>query len=184
MFGDRINTVSALLVAVPFGGYYAILTASPIVLSDVYGYPPPMFGVMFAVVAVFWFISATLARRLLPIYGISFLKKLAAGILLMAGAGSFSTIYFDMGFVPFWGMCALYLAGVGIMLPVATASALEPFAHAAGAAASLMGCVQMIVGALTAIIVGYFYDGSALSLTLAMFVMSIISVLLYRFDRP
>jgi DHA1 family bicyclomycin/chloramphenicol resistance-like MFS transporter len=55
----------------------------------------------------------------------------------------------------------LFLFGSALILPNATALALQPFARTAGAAASLLGATQFAVGALVSSALGALFDGSA-----------------------
>ncbi|UTW54919.1 multidrug effflux MFS transporter [Kordiimonas sp. SCSIO 12610] len=180
--GNKHNIISCMLVAVPFGGYYAILTGSPAVLNDVFGYNETLFGPLFAIVAVFWFLGATFSRKYTGRLGIGKLKRMASFLLLLAGVSVFASAYFTLPFYVFWASCALYIAGVGIMIPVATAAALAPFPEAAGAAAALLGLIQMGLGALTAVVVGLMYDGDTGSMAMAMLALSIVVMVLYMMD--
>jgi DHA1 family bicyclomycin/chloramphenicol resistance-like MFS transporter len=69
------------------------------------------------------------------------------------------------------------------MIPVATAAALQPFPHAAGAAASLLGLIQMGTGAVSAVIVGTFYRGTTGSMATVMLGLSVITVILLIIDK-
>jgi DHA1 family bicyclomycin/chloramphenicol resistance-like MFS transporter len=177
------NIISCLLVAVPFGGYYAVLTGSPSVLNDVFGYDETLFGPLFAIVAVFWFLGATFSRKLLHVFGNNNLKLIAVILLLTAGLMVFASFHYEFSFPIFWAANALYIAGVGIMIPVATAAALQPFPHAAGAAASLLGLIQMGTGAVSAVIVGTFYHGTTESMATVMLGLSVITVILLIIDK-
>jgi DHA1 family bicyclomycin/chloramphenicol resistance-like MFS transporter len=177
------NVIPCLLVAVPFGGYYAILTGAPAVLNNVFGYDETLFGPLFAIIAIFWFIGATASRKLLNKYGVRKLKLVAVLFLLMAGALALGSVYYQLPFYIFWPMNALYIAGVGIIIPVATAAALQPFPDAAGGAAAILGLIQMGIGALSAMVVGILYNGTACSMVTVMFSLSVLSASLFIFEE-
>jgi DHA1 family bicyclomycin/chloramphenicol resistance-like MFS transporter len=61
---------------------------------------------------------------------------------------------------------ALYLCGLGLAMPQAMAGALMPFPDRAGAASSLLGFLQQVVGSSAGILVGQMLGGSALPLAL------------------
>jgi len=56
---------------------------------------------------------------------------------------------------------AVYLAGLGMVLPQGTAGALTPFPERAGAASSLFGFVQQTTAALAGAAVGWLLGQSA-----------------------
>jgi DHA1 family bicyclomycin/chloramphenicol resistance-like MFS transporter len=62
----------------------------------------------------------------------------------------------------------LYLCGVGLVLPQAIASAMQPFPDRAGAASSLLGTIQMSFAALVGILAGALIDASPLPLPALM----------------
>jgi len=56
---------------------------------------------------------------------------------------------------------AVFLFGTALIIPNATALALQPFPRTAGAASSLMGATQFAVGAVVSAALGAMFDGSA-----------------------
>jgi DHA1 family bicyclomycin/chloramphenicol resistance-like MFS transporter len=56
---------------------------------------------------------------------------------------------------------AVYLAGLGMVLPQSMAGALTPFPERAGAASSLFGFIQQSVAALCGAVVGWLLGQSA-----------------------
>lgn len=78
---------------------------------------------------------------------------------------------------PLWLMpsIALLMGSVGIVAPNAAALALAPFRGRAGTAASLMGFMQYVLAASTALVVGLVSNGSALPLALALVVVGLLA---------
>ena len=62
---------------------------------------------------------------------------------------------------------AIYLAGLGMVLPQSIAGAMTPFPERAGAASSLLGFIQQTVAALCGAVVGWLLGESAWPLALA-----------------
>ena len=87
------------------------------------------------------------------------LSALLLPVLAWTGAG---------GFPAFFANIFLCLATVGLILPNATAAAMAPFPHQAGAASALLGMLQFAVGAATGAIVGLFHDGTGLPMALTI----------------
>jgi len=78
---------------------------------------------------------------------------------------------------------AIYLAGLGMVLPQAIAGAMTPFPERAGAASALLGFVQQTVAALCGAIVGYFLGQSAWPLATGVALMGCASLLLWLSTR-
>jgi DHA1 family bicyclomycin/chloramphenicol resistance-like MFS transporter len=66
---------------------------------------------------------------------------------------------------------AIYLAGLGMVLPQALAGAMTPFPERAGAASALLGFIQQCVAALCGAIVGWLLGQSAWPLAAAVATM-------------
>jgi MFS transporter, DHA1 family, multidrug resistance protein len=63
---------------------------------------------------------------------------------------------------------ALYLAGMGLLMPQSFAASLQPFPDRAGVASSLGGVIQQSAAAITGIAVGHMLGTSAWPLALPM----------------
>ena len=66
---------------------------------------------------------------------------------------------------------ALYLCGLGLAMPQSMAGALAPFPDRAGAASSLLGFLQQVVGSTTGIVAAQMLGKSALPLAAIIAVM-------------
>lgn len=134
----------ALLTACALGALFAYFSASPLLIIEILGFTPLGFGLLTAgtVFAVFagGALGPRLARRL------SVPATMIAGICLMIAGGAAMALLFDAGHVTLAGFLApqiLFLIGLGIVNPVGTAAALQPFPQVAGAASALLGFLQM-----------------------------------------
>ena len=78
---------------------------------------------------------------------------------------------------------ALYLAGLGMLLPQSIAGAMTPFPERAGAASALLGLVQQSVAALCGAAVGALLGASAWPLAIAVAAMGCATLLLWILTR-
>jgi DHA1 family bicyclomycin/chloramphenicol resistance-like MFS transporter len=74
---------------------------------------------------------------------------------------------------------AVYLAGLGLVLPQAIAGAMTPFPERAGAASALLGFVQQTAAALCGVAVGHLLGASAWPLAIAVALMGCGCLLLW-----
>jgi len=75
------------------------------------------------------------------------LMTLASGLWLLSQSGA-------PALAPFMAAVTLFLAGMGLVNPIATAIALEPFGDRAGIASALLGFLQMSCAAIGTGLVG------------------------------
>lgn len=142
-------------------GIFAFVSNSSFVLVNGLGVSPLAFALLFALVMLGQIAGAWLSSRLVLRLGI--LPLLRAGVQLLFAAGLAAA-------VAAWGGVAhpaavvlpfmLFLFGAALVIPNATALALQPFARTAGTAASLMGATQFAAGALVSGALGALFDGT------------------------
>lgn len=169
----RVYVGFTLAVSFAFGGLFAFISGASFVFIGVYGIPPDTFGFFFSG-GVIGFISgslttARLGRRL----GLERMIRLGASIAACGAA----IIMLHALFGPRSGMPAalmmvagmiVFLAGFGMVMPNGYAGAVGPFPRKAGAAAALVGCMQMAVAAFAGWLVGVFHDGTPVPMAIVI----------------
>lgn len=158
-----------LLVALPFGGYLTVVSASSTVLEQVYHVPATLFGWVFAIAAAGFSLGSLISRHLLHRYSNE--RVLTVGVILLALAGvglAVGLIFSVIPLVAFWAAVSLFILGVGMVLPTATMVALSPVPEIAGFAASLIGLAQLATGAGVSAIAAAAYDGTPRAMMVAL----------------
>jgi DHA1 family bicyclomycin/chloramphenicol resistance-like MFS transporter len=145
-----------------FAGLFAWISGASFVLQQLYGLAPFAFGVAFAIGSVGYMTGSTLSARMTryldldAILGWGGVANAAGGLGMVAAVGLGLTSAMSL-VVPM----AVYLAGLGMVLPHSIAGALTPFPERAGAASSLFGFVQQTVSALFGALLGVLLGQSA-----------------------
>jgi MFS transporter, DHA1 family, multidrug resistance protein len=140
----------------------AWVTTSAFTLVRGLGVPVAAYGWMFAAVMLGQIAGAWVSSRFVRRVGIA--RLLHAGGWLVLGAGAVAALLAWSGVEHWLGMVAPFcvlLFGTALIIPNATALALSPFPHAAGAAASLIGAIGFGCAALISMLLGFLFDGSA-----------------------
>jgi len=162
-FSNRRSLGCALVNAFVFAGLFSFLSGSSFVLIEVYGVPVGQFGFYFALSAVGLIIGAFINGRLAHRYSSEQVMRGGFALLLGAGGVVAGIAWSRIGgpvvlMLPIMG----YVMALALILPNATAAAMEPLPHMAGLAASLMGAIQMGSGSLSGLAVAALYDGTPL----------------------
>jgi DHA1 family bicyclomycin/chloramphenicol resistance-like MFS transporter len=187
-FGVVIRNPSYLayvaLAASSFGDLFAWISGSPFVLQDLYGLSAFQFGVAFAVGSVGYMTGATLAARFVVrlglngTIGLGALATAAGGLTMLASVAFGCTSAMSL-VVPM----AVYLAGMGMVLPQSFAGAMTPFPERAGAASSLLGFAQQSVAAACGVAVGVTLGKSAWPLVNGVAAMGCVTLALWVISR-
>jgi DHA1 family bicyclomycin/chloramphenicol resistance-like MFS transporter len=172
------------LASTGFGGLFAWISGTSFVLQNLYGLSPFQFGVAFAVGSVGYMCGTVLAARLVMRLGID--RTLGIGAGAMAAGGLGMVVAVALGLTSAASLVlpmALYLAGLGMVLPQAIAGAMTPFPERAGAASALLGFIQQTAAALCGAVVGWLLGQSAWPLAAAVAAMGCASLLLWITTR-
>ena len=144
------------MIAAGYGGLFAFISGSPFVLQTVYALDPFGYGVAFAVASIGYIAGSSLAAKLVTRIGLD--RTIGWGVLCFALAGAAmvaATALAPRAVAGFVAPMTLYLVGLGLAMPQSLAGALQPFPERAGAASSLIGCVQQSVAATTGALVAH-----------------------------
>ncbi|MEP6609144.1 MAG: multidrug effflux MFS transporter [Burkholderiaceae bacterium] len=170
----RAYTLSA---AATYAGLFAFLSGSSFVMIGILGQTPTRFALTCAGMVSGYMAGTLICRRLLPRYGIQ--RTVRIGATLQATSGVvMAALALGGVHVPIAIGAPLIFLGIshGIIQPPVQSGAIAPFAHAAGAAASLLGFVMMLIAAGVGIWIGASYNGTVYPLTLTICACTLVSV--------
>lgn len=149
-----------LTVSLIIGCLYAFFGAAPAILMDGMGVSATGLSVFFAATVLVVFGSGLLSSRLVRRWGAP--RVGMAGILIAIAGGLWLLLQVGQpSQAPFMAAVTLFLGGMGLINPVGTAMALEPFGDRAGLASALLGFLQMSLAALGTALIGALPMGAA-----------------------
>jgi len=146
---DPRFVLPALAVSLVIGGLYSFFAAAPGVLMNELGLTAFQLGLSFAATVLIVFVAGFLAPRLAHRRGQRTVSVVGLFIALAGGVAMFAFAA-TPAFTTFTMAIALYLFGMGLINPLGTAIALNPFGHQAGLASALLGFLQMGCAAIGA----------------------------------
>jgi DHA1 family bicyclomycin/chloramphenicol resistance-like MFS transporter len=172
VLSDRAFRGFALVYALGFACLFAYISGSPSVLMNGLGLSGQMFSLLFAVtscgVLIGSIVSAKLSNRHFPSHrlmtiGLGLMSLSAVAALALAVIGDIHT-YTLMPLI--WVVVFCF----GLTGPTANHEAMHNLPHAAGAAAGILRCGQMVTGAIASALIALFepYGHPALVMTVIM----------------
>ncbi len=155
----------ALAVSLVIGCLYSFFAAAPSILMADLGFSAADLSIFFAATVAVVFGSGLMTARLArrwdgPRVGMAGILIALTGGVWLAVQGAAPTQ------IQFMAAVTLFLAGMGLVNPVATAIALEPFGDRAGIASALLGFLQMACAALGTALIGSLPIGPAAAYSL------------------
>jgi DHA1 family bicyclomycin/chloramphenicol resistance-like MFS transporter len=172
------------ITSASYAGLFAWISGSAFVLQDLYGLAPLDFGVAFALGSVGYMTGSAIAARMVIRLGLDGVLGLGGCACAAGGVAMVAAVAF--GFMSAMSLVlpmAVYLAGLGMVLPQGIAGAMTPFPERAGAASSLFGFIQQTAAAVCGAAVGWFLGQSAWPLALGVAVMGFATLGLWLATR-
>jgi DHA1 family bicyclomycin/chloramphenicol resistance-like MFS transporter len=172
------------MIAGGYGGLFAFISGSPFVLQSVYALDPFGYALAFALASVGYIGGSWLATKLVTRIGID--RTIGWGVLCFAVSSAamiVATALAPQAVAGFVAPMTLYLFGLGLAMPQALAGALQPFPERAGAASSLIGCVQQSVAASTGVLVAHALGATAWPLVIGIAVPGTAALVIWAATR-
>jgi len=174
----------AIATSLAFAGLFAYVAASPSVFMEYYHVNGKTYGWIFAFLSIGFVGSSQLNSVLLRYFRserivvVALIGQSIVAVIFLAG--SYLNVFGLYGTI---AMIFLILCGVGITNPNASALSLAPFSKNAGTASSLMGTMQLGVGALSSFSVSLFKVTSTLPLAGIIMASSVIALVVLLIGR-
>jgi DHA1 family bicyclomycin/chloramphenicol resistance-like MFS transporter len=168
-FSHRRSVLGLLLLIFPSAGFISLLTGSSAIIMEIYGYPVQAFGLIFSTWGLSILIGSGLNRRLILVHGVQRMIGMGASMIGIAALQLLLIAWIGhVNFWWFWGNILLFMFGVSILMPNATATALDPVPDIAGMAASIIGALQALSATLGSLISSAMYDGTIRNVAIMM----------------
>lgn len=170
---DRCFVAYVLAGALVQAGMFAYITGSPFVFITLHGVSQVHFGWLFGFNAAGYIAMSQLNVRLLNhrrparllVVGLTVALLAALTLLVLAITGAEGAVTVEVTLFA-------YVASLGLVLPNATALALEDQGARAGSASAWQGATQFAIGALAAAAVSALNDGTAVPMAAVMAVVA------------
>jgi len=172
---DRNFIGFALIAAMASAGLFAYISGAPVIFLELHGVSPSQFSWLFGGNAAGYIAASQLNARLLRTYAPRTL--LTAGVTGLAAAATVLTLgaVIDLGPVVMELGFFASLSSLGLVLPNATALALDGHGSRAGSASAWLGAGQFGAAAAASAVVASLADGTAVPAAATMLVVAAIA---------
>ena len=165
------------IAAFGMSSYMVYVSNSLFIIINHFGLSPSLYGLMFALNAVPFFIMSQLNGRLAKRFG---LRRVVRGATLAYSAMMLTLLATRLaGIDSFAVMTVLLLLGygfLGLVVPSSAVLALEAHGRIAGTASALMGTLQFVAASIVTAIVSLFFNGTSMPMIAGIGVCSAIVV--------
>ncbi len=166
-----------------FGGVFGYINSAPQLIGGHFGAEeqfPLIFGASAATLAFSSFANSRIVER----FGA---RRVSHTALIAFIVVSLVQVYAAEAHADslawFFPLISINLCLLGFLGSNFGSIAMQPFFNSAGAASSVQASIRMLLGAVMGIVIGQFYDGTALPLAIALLASSLISLALVLFSE-
>ena len=180
----RQSIFGVLIILVTIIGIMSLISASSALVIEIYKHPVEHFGYLFALTGIAILLGSVINRHLLTRFDA--LQMIGVGSALASIAGLQLLAMSWLGHASFWWIWSnvcLFMCGTAFLLPNATALALDPVPEIAGVAASVIGTIQSLAGAASAVINSALYTGTILNVALVVGASGVATGIAFLFRR-
>jgi len=174
----------ALSGAIAFAGLFSYISASPILFMSIFKVDAKTYGIIFALLALSFIGSGQLNGMLLKrfssqqlVFGALLFQTCISILFLLLATNNLLALYSTIA------MLFLFLTCLGISNPNCAGLSLAPFSKNAGSSSSLMGAIQLGLGAITSFIVGVFVKDSLIPMVAVLAITAIGSFIVLNITK-
>ena len=161
LFRHRGFLAFMLTHSVGYAGLYCFVAGAPYFFIESLNITPSSYGVIAAIVVSGFLVGSTAARYAIPLWGMK--RVIPVSLAIMLGASAMLVGLGLAGWLPVPVIVVLgfaYWFGGGFLAPNTAAGVMMSHPKAAGAAAAVLGFVQMCAAAAASLVQGLIYDGT------------------------
>jgi DHA1 family bicyclomycin/chloramphenicol resistance-like MFS transporter len=167
-----------------YAGLFAWISGASFVLQNLYGLTPFNFGIAFALGSIGYMTGTLIAARLVARLGLDGIIGLGSVAVSIGGLGMVAAVALGLtSAISLVLPVAVYLAGLGMVLPQTIAGAMTPFPERAGTASALLGFIQQSAAALCGAVVGWLLGANAWPMAIAVAVMGCTTLAIWLSTR-
>ncbi len=179
VLSNRNYTGYLLTFCFAFAGLFAYISASPFIIQNIMGLSETRFSLIFAMNALCITIVSVLAAALAGKVSYRTMISIGLVVAVLAAAGLLTFALSGTPMVPMLVLFAVFQGSLGFIFGNATALALEEAGHHAGTGSAFLGCLQYVLAAAVAPLVGLGGEDTAVPMGIAMVSFALLAAISY-----
>lgn len=179
LFFDRQFLFSAIITGTVSAAMFCYISGSAFIFLNIFKVGPKMYPLLFGANASGFILFSQINRNLLNHFSLDSILKYGLSAMSFFALLLNLVLYFDLGIYFFATSLFFGIAHIGLILPNATAKALEHQKKRAAVASALMGSLQFLISSIGTVLVALYANDTAWPMTIAFFSFCLISLLMY-----
>jgi MFS transporter, DHA1 family, multidrug resistance protein len=182
LLSTRLYMGYVLCNAICYAGIFAFTSCSAYILIGLLKVSPDVFGALYAITVSAYGVGTLVASQITRRIGIK--RMIIFGGLIMTIFGEIIVILPMLGYFNIWTVIlpfAGFAFGTGFVFPSGQAGGISPYPKMAGAASSMLSCLQMSTAAVVGAVTARLLDGNMMPMAWTIFGLGPILLLSFYF---
>ncbi|MCC3268771.1 multidrug effflux MFS transporter [Arthrobacter gengyunqii] len=179
VLSNRNYTGYLLTFCFGFAGLFAYISASPFIIQNIMGLSETRFSLIFAMNALCITVVSVIAAALAGKVAYRTMISIGLVVAVLAAAGLLTFALSGTPMVPMLVLFAVFQGSLGFIFGNATTLALEEAGHHAGTGSAFLGCLQYVLAAAVAPLVGLGGEDTAVPMGMAMVSFALLAAVSY-----
>lgn len=171
-----------LVISLAWSIYFSFIASSSLLLQKKFNLEPITYGFSFSILISGYILGTIFTRKKIKNNSINYLIQKASYVILAGTLTTFLIALLDNSYpLILLITIAVSLAGVGVIFPTTQAGVMKPFSVNYGLVASLFYAIEMLFGAITGVILGYFKSENPIVMASIMFFSASLIFLIVKY---
>ena len=180
LLSTRLYMGYVLCNAICYGGIFAFTSCSAYILIGLLKVSPDVFSTLYAVTVSTYGVGTLVVSQITRWVGIN--RMIVYGGLIITILGEIGVILPMLGYFDIWTVILPFTGfalGTSFIFPSGQAGGISPYPKMAGAASSMLSCLQMSTAAVIGTVTARMLDGSMMPMAWAVFGMGPVLLLIF-----
>ncbi len=177
LINHKVFSLCCLANFLAYGGLIAWLTAGSFLVQTVYGYSPIAFGYIGACFGGCFCFGGIINSALVTSNRAPSMMIAGFIIMLLSGLLLLSSLLLHHNFIAILAPVALFFLASSLVMPNGFSLSMKPFKKIAGLAGAMLGCMQILGGAIFSSIISYAPDHNQAPLAIIYTAIGIVGII-------
>ena len=173
----------ALVRSISNSAAFSMITASPFIFTKLYGLSSKHFGFVFSGMAIGIIFTGMINTQLIKRFDTHKIIKFAIIFQMVTGSLMVTSLYFNTSFVVLAGLIFIFIAMLGLILPIATSLYIRAVPSHGGAGSALLGTLSYLSAFLITLLLNMLFNHTAYPMVITMWSCAVVAYFCLQYSK-
>ena len=173
----------ALVRSISNSAAFSMITASPFVFTKIYGLSSKQFGFVFSGMAIGIIFTGMINTQLIKRFDTHKIIRFAIIFQMVTGLLMVTSLYFRTSFAVLAGLIFIFIAMLGLILPIATSLYIKAVPTHGGAGSALLGTLSYLSAFLITVLLNLLFNHTAYPMVITMWSCAVVAYFCLQYSK-